>query len=221
MKAHSLFTLVLFSSLLVGCGSNSENKKENVPPSIDTVSYSVSYNLQEDKSLLLAVEGTVFSSDEDGIIESYEWKLLTSQAITLDGYDTDTVNFEKKLINSEEVDEVILEVSVMDNDGAQTTLNTFEVDINDYLAVYLWDTEAKAGETIELKAGIYGRESNLASLTWSVKSEHNIQLLDANTGSVSFVAPNHTENNVVTLELKYEYLDGQTQTAEAHVTIVP
>lgn len=131
------------------------------------------------------------------------------------------------MITSEDQNLVIIEYTVTDNKESQTS-STYEQDINDYLTVLISDIEVNSGDESELRAMIHGRESKISKLLWSVDSEHEITLLDVDTKTVSFIAPDVNEITEVTLKLDITTTDaapfnpdGVLLTYMAKVTIFP
>jgi len=236
MKTNPCCVLFLIASFtfLVGCNSNSdatvsEVEKENLPPRIDRLSYEQRFSFRDDKALMLSVVGTVAASDLDGNISEYKWSLISGQGVELKGVDTQSVSFELPLISSEDPNQIIIETTVIDDDGAMFSTQGFDKDINNYSYAFLWDTEVRAGEIANISADVRGRESITSALEWSVKSEHEIILLDANTKTVSFLVPELSENNQIILQLKRTLEDGSVVFAsnaesfdhEVNITILP
>jgi hypothetical protein len=205
---NSKLTLkTLFLSCFISIsGCNSDENEINIPPAIDGSSSTAVIVHTDDNSLIKRVSMTVDASDIDGSIVAYKWNLLSEQNFQLNGKETATIDYEFPMVNSEEQNLLIIEATVTDNNDAQTS-EIYEEDINDYIFVQVSDIEINAGAEGKLSASVYGRESNISTLLWTVDSEHELTLLDAETETVSFVAPDVNEVTEITLKLTVTDVD--------------
>ncbi|QHJ14003.1 hypothetical protein FX988_04285 (plasmid) [Paraglaciecola mesophila] len=210
----SLFLLVLSLS---ACGGND---KRNIPPTVEVLDVNLSYLVTDTvnpSNRIIAVEAG--ANDIDGSISSINWSILSNHQIELIDSDTKTVQFIAPLINSEKIDLFVLEVEATDNQGSKTT-DTVDIDLNDDLIVFIPPTSAKRGEYIEVNALIFGRESKISELNWSVSNGAEVTLLDADTATVTFHAPNSPSIFEVNLELEVSFMDGsENQIFNAFVTL--
>ncbi|AGH43706.1 hypothetical protein C427_1597 [Paraglaciecola psychrophila 170] len=212
----NMFILSLGLSLS-GCG---ENSTENTPPTVKigdvNLFYFVTDTLDPSKR---TIEAVADADDIDGSISSINWSILSHHPIELIGSDTKTIQFTAPLINSEEIDLFVLEVEATDNQGSITT-DTVEIDLNDDLIIFIPLISAKRGEEIEVNALIFGRESKVSELNWSVSNGVEVTLLDANTDTVTFLAPNSSTFSTVNLELEVSFMDGsENRIFNAYVTL--
>ncbi|MFT6991100.1 MAG: hypothetical protein ACJASL_003087 [Paraglaciecola sp.] len=212
----NMFILLLGLSLS-GCGGNST---ENTPPTVKigdvNLFYFVTDTLYPSKR---TIEAEADADDIDGSISSINWSILSNHQVELIGSDTKTIQFTAPLINSEEIDLFVLEVEATDNQGSKTT-DRVEIDLNDDLIIFIPLISAKRGEEIEVNALIFGRESKVSELNWSVSNGVEVTLLDANTDTVTFLAPNSSTLSAVNLELEVSFMDGsENRTFNAYVTL--
>ena len=123
---RSGFSALLISALFIfGCGGGGGDSGGSTPPPASnnspTVSISGDAEVTEGKALSL----TAVASDSDGSIASYAWQPISGPAVTLAGSNTENVSFTAPDI--EEDTELVLEVTVTDNEGAtssaQITIN--------------------------------------------------------------------------------------------------
>lgn len=126
-RLHRTGVLALLTSALIvtGCGGGGSDSSDSTPPPTSnnspTVSISGDAEVSEGKELSLTAVG----SDSDGSIASYSWQAISGPTVTLAGSDSENVSFTAPDI--EEDAELVLEVTVTDNEGAtksaQITIN--------------------------------------------------------------------------------------------------
>jgi len=206
-----LVTLIKMSFLLLvlsisGCGGNST---KNAPPTVQIVDVDSSTPIAgtvNPSNRMFIVEADI--SDVDGSISSINWSILSDQDIELIDYTTETVQFNAPLIDSDEIDLLVLEIEATDNRGSKTT-DTVEIDLNDDLIIFIPLTSAEKGEEVVINALIFGRKSKISGFNWAVSSNVEITLFDTNTDTVSFLAPNTSSAvSEVSLTLEVSFMDG-------------
>jgi len=126
-RLHRSGVLALLTSafIITGCGGGGGDSGDSTPPAISnnspTVSISGDAEVNEGKELSLAA----VASDSDGSITSYAWQAISGPTVTLAGSDSENVSFTAP--NIEEDTDLVLEVTVTDNEGAtksaQITVN--------------------------------------------------------------------------------------------------
>ncbi|TGE81048.1 hypothetical protein C7Y70_14200 [Pseudoalteromonas sp. KS88] len=126
-RLHRSGVLALLTSafIITGCGGGGGDSGDSTPPAISnnspTVSISGDAEVNEGKELSL----TAVASDSDGSITSYAWQAISGPTVTLAGSDSENVSFTAP--NIEEDTDLVLEVTVTDNEGAtksaQITVN--------------------------------------------------------------------------------------------------
>jgi hypothetical protein len=198
------FLLLGFS--LSGCGENSAPK--NTPPNVQIVDVN-SFNFVTDtvnpSNRIFVVEAD--TSDVDGTISNINWSILSGQDFELIDFSTEIVQFTAPLIDSDEIDLLVLEVEATDNQGSKTT-DTVEIDLNDDLIIFIPLTSAEKGEEVVINALIFGRKSKISGFNWAVSSNVDVTLFDASTDTVSFLAPNISSVSDVSLTLEVSFMDG-------------
>ncbi|NDV89704.1 DUF1566 domain-containing protein [Alteromonas sp. 345S023] len=160
------------------------------------------------------------ASDEDGEIVSYSWNQLTGDALELTGKDNEQVTFTAPDV-TENMD-FILEVTVVDNDGATASdTATITVIANDAPIVNAgepFDTEE--GETVFLAAEAYDSDGSLNGILWSQISGPNIQIIDPDKLSTSFVAPWVNKDSEVVLLLQVSDDDGDVTEDTMSINVI-
>ena len=203
--------------ILSACGGNSN---ENTPPTIEILDVNFFYFVTDtvDPSKR-TVEVVAEANDIDGDISSIDWTILSNHEIDLIDADTKIVRFTSPLTNSEEIDLFVLEVEVTDNKGSKTT-DTVEIDLNDDLLIFIPLISAIRREEVKVNALVLGRKSKISGFNWSVANGVDITLLDANTDTVTFIAPPSTTISEVKLVLEVSFMDGcKNQIFDVFVTL--
>jgi hypothetical protein len=81
------------------------------------------------------------------------------------------------------------------------------------------DNTVAEQQILNLTANATDTDGSIASISWSVKSGEGVTLTGENTSSVSFTAPEVTENTIVILEVLATDNEGATVTEEVSITI--
>jgi hypothetical protein len=82
------------------------------------------------------------------------------------------------------------------------------------------DTSIAAGEVLQLAASGSDTDGTIVSYSWSVTTGEGITLSGADSGSVSFTAPDIDVDTVVTLTVSVTDNDGATGTQDISITII-
>ncbi|WP_293752266.1 hypothetical protein [uncultured Paraglaciecola sp.] len=205
LKKLTKIYFLLLSLSLSGCGGNSS---ENIPPTVDILNVEFLHTVTDTvdpANRIVVVEADV--DDIDGSVSDVNWSILSSHQIDLIDSDTKVVRFNAPLINSSEIDLFVLEIEVTDNQGSKTT-NSVDIDLNDDLIIFVPLISAKRGEEVEVNSLIFGRKNKISGLNWTVSNGVEVTLLDANTETVTFLAPSSSTISEVHLDLEVSYMDG-------------
>ncbi|MEY3230989.1 MAG: hypothetical protein RL689_1078, partial [Planctomycetota bacterium] len=152
------------------------------------------------------IEGEVVTlaataTDPEGQGLTYTWTQVSGPAVTLTGANTATPSFTapEGLTNSS----IVLQCTV--SDGTNTTVDTVTVTVNadnDAPAVDAGaDRSARHGEVVSLAATASDPEDRPLSYAWIQRSGPPVSLLNANTATPSFVAPNLAKDAVLVFEV--------------------
>jgi hypothetical protein len=218
LKKLTKISFLLLSLSLSGCGGNSA---ENIPPTVEILNVEFLHTVTDTvdpANRIVVVEADV--DDIDGSVSDVNWSILSSHQIDLIDSDTKVVRFNAPLINSSEIDLFVLEIEVTDNQGSKTT-NSVDIDLNDDLIIFVPLISAKRGEEVEVNSLIFGRKNKISGLNWTVSNGVEVTLLDANTETVTFLAPSSSTISEVHLDLEVSYMDGSdNQIIKAFVIMI-
>lgn len=204
---------------LFGCNSSDDNISQNIPPEIKSYSEISTVRFSESQDVFMDTITEVYAKDIDGSISTYSWEVLSDHELKLTSINGRSFSYSYPVINSENTDVLLIEISVSDNDGAITS-QVIEKDLNDVFMAFIYDSEVSANEYVTINANIYGRESKVQSWLWSASADDLI-LYDIETKAVSFIAPNVSEPTEVELLLEITYSDGEITKSAAKVTVTP
>ncbi|WP_448211745.1 PKD domain-containing protein [Colwellia sp. MEBiC06753] len=216
----SAIALALVLVSLFGCNNDGDKDELNSPPVIEGATKTTASHYDQENNLSFYTSWQAKTYDNDGEIVSYQWQLLTDQSFAISGLDTQTISFSYPAGRSEQPNQMIFDLTVTDDKGAKTS-QTIEHDLNDYLIVDIWPKTAKSGEEAKLPAIIWGKASRISTLSWRVSSDHNITLFDANTDTVSFIAPQVNEETEIVLMLEVVETDGISYPVGGRVVVSP
>ena len=117
MKSLGASALLISSLHLAGCGGGGDSGGEDnstPPTSNNKPTVSISGDTQVTEGSDLEISAT--ASDSDGSIASYSWQYVSGPEITLTGSDTANISFTAPELEDDA--QLVLEVTVTDNEGA-------------------------------------------------------------------------------------------------------
>ena len=155
--------------------------------------------------------------DVDGTIASYNWVVTGGPSgIVLNGGDTAVVSFEMP-VDMQGLLSIVLQLTVTDDQGAT---GTDEVVIRPNvppIANAGADQSAMVGDTVNLSGSGTDPDGTVVSYMWSQISGEPVTLVDPNSATTEFVAPNVA--TVITLRLKATDNHGGEDTDDVVITI--
>jgi hypothetical protein len=211
MNLKKFFLALSTLTLISACG---DDKAHNEAPEIIGWSMFTSINSAEQYHEL-----TTRAVDPDGDKLTYEWRLLTEtdQVTLADNTSLSTLMFVYAVSVSEEVNNLVFEVTVTDESGASTS-GTYEQDFNDYVFISLpTEMTVQVGQEVTVSPTLFGRPSYISNYQWHVTSDHDITLIGSDTKQVSFVAPD--SQTPISLSLTTTLIDGRDEERMMDITI--
>jgi hypothetical protein len=168
--------------------------RDNDAPSIDAGS---TQTVDEGDVVNLAAT----ASDPEGQGLTYIWTQVSGPAVTLSNASTATPSFTAP--EGLATTAIVLQCSV--SDGTDTAIDTVTITVNahdDAPSVDAGsDRSARHGEVVSLAATASDPEDRPLSYTWIQRSGPPVSLLNANTATPSFVAPNLAKDDVLVFEV--------------------
>ncbi|MBR9729249.1 Ig-like domain-containing protein [Shewanella intestini] len=201
---------LLLVAILSACGSESDSPAdpvappvpENKPPIIEVVS-----ELNIDERSIAVISAT--ATDEDGTVASYTWKQESGIPVSIENANTATVSFMAPEVNEDE--KLTFSLTVTDNDGgiseALVTVlisNVNELPIIDVVSELNIDERSIA----VISATATDKDGTIASYIWKQESGIPVSIENANTATVSFMAPEVNEDEKLTFSLTVTDNDG-------------
>ncbi|KPV96167.1 hypothetical protein AN214_01764 [Pseudoalteromonas sp. P1-9] len=213
---HIKKTLLAISllTLITACGSDNESNSE---PEIGNWTVTTQFNWGDEFNETLPTTINPNVSDPDGDALTYQWRLLSeSDKVTLTNTSAATLSFDYPMSTSEDVYNLAFELTVTDEKGASVS-DTFEKDFNDYVYLALPnDVIATVGQNVTITPEMFGRLSYISHYQWQVSSEHDIELIGADTNQVSFITPH--SGTPISLSLTATHINGHD---EVHLMEIP
>ncbi|MCJ8273397.1 MAG: leucine-rich repeat domain-containing protein, partial [Psychrosphaera sp.] len=172
-----------------------------------------------DESTLVTLSGS--ASDEDGSISQYLWTQTSGAQVTLNNADTATATFTAPTSN--EVALLVFSLTATDNLGAANS-DTVTVTVNPVND----NPNADAGDErtvnknsyVTLKGSGSDNDGHITDYTWQQTLGTNVTLIDADSATVKFWAPNVQTDNTLTFELAIVDDKGSTTTSSVNVLVL-
>ncbi len=172
-----------------------------------------------DERTELTLEGV--GSDSDGDVATYTWVQTSGTDVALEGSDSATVTFESPDVSIQEI--LILSFTVTDNDGDSST-DTLEVTV-----VPNTPPSADAGSDVTIKSRrsvmFSGTGSDVdgsvASYAWEQISGTTVSFTDVEDGSISFISPEISVEEVLQFRLIVTDNDGDSSIDTLEVRVIP
>ena len=185
----------------------------NMPP---VANAGVNQSVQAGDTVNLVGSGT----DEDGNIVSYFWSQINGEAVDIVDPNSSTTSFVAPPISGS----VTLRLTVTDNNGAVAT-----DDIVISISTSNIPPVADAGQDVSVNSGasdpvvITGTGSDadgqVVAYSWSQVAGPTVNLLGANTDTVSFAVPSVSVTTVITLRLTVTDDAGDSGSSDVNITI--
>ncbi len=158
------------------------------------------------------------ATDTDGTIVDYKWEVTSNHALSLSGSDTTQVSFLAPSI--EDTHEIIqLKLTITDNDGGLAS-DTVSVAINNVIPeVTLTDVSFDEKSIVSVNALVDSQTDTIVSYSWQKISGPDVNLTGSDTASISFNAPEVSEDTTIGLSLTVTDNDGDVTRKENTVTI--
>ncbi|MEI7658278.1 MAG: hypothetical protein WCK33_09465, partial [Phycisphaerae bacterium] len=174
---------------------------DNDAPAVDAGS-----NQTVDEGDVVTLAATASDPESQGL--TYAWTQVSGPAVTLSNASTATPSFTAP--EGLATTAIVLQCSV--SDGTDTAIDTVTITVNahdDAPSVDAGsDRSARHGEVVSLAATASDPEDRPLSYTWIQRSGPPVSLLNANTATPSFVAPNLANDAVLVFEVAVS--DGTT-----------
>ncbi|MDP2610317.1 DUF1566 domain-containing protein [Oceanobacter sp. 2_MG-2023] len=165
--------------------------------------------------------------DEDGTVVLYEWAQLSGTDAEI--VNPNSANTSVVLPDLTVAEDMIFSLTVTDDDGASDTDTmtlsvAVEYDETGNLEPTVdagKDQEVNVGETVYLEGEASDQDGNIVSYEWIQSTGTDITLSDETDPEATFVAPDVTEDSIVTLVLKVTDEQGAVSSDEVLITIFP
>ncbi len=213
MEHTNIFTLSALTCALAlaGCNNSSDGGNiANVSPTVIIQSISASENT------LVTLDAT--ASDSDGSVSSYSWELTSGQTVTLTGDTTSSLSFTTPSV-LDAGDTLSFKVVVTDNDGATAEATNTVTVSNIVPSAIVAEQTVDEKDNVSVAATVSGNGNEIVSYLWIQTSGSTVELINADTDTLSFTAPEIIANEVIGLSLTVTDSDDDAVTVESFVNV--
>ena len=210
LKQVSKLSIISCAFSLIACGGGGESSSKNQLPTVTSSNVSVN----ENASVSLSANAT----DNDGSITSYSWKVTSGHVLTLNGATSNSVSFIAPSVD-DAGDTVNLEVTVTDNDDGSAKTNVSVSVENVKPIVSIEDLTVNEKERVAVTANVDNQEDGIASYQWQQISGPSVTLENSNSATLTFIAPEVHQDEVVGLSLAVTDNDGDVSTIDGAVNV--
>lgn len=199
---------ILACAVLAGCGSDD---KDELP----TVSVAAAVSLKESRTTTVAAT----AADDDDVI-TYSWTQVSGPTLTLTNTTTATVGVTAPAVDADGV--AVLRITVTD-EGDQTATADVTVNVANNLLPTVTATFDAAAEKSEVTlTGVAAdTDGEITSYSWTQTSGTPVTLTGADTATLSFTAPNVTEDTELAFSLSVTDDDEEASAIAGVVTVTP
>ncbi|NVK23373.1 MAG: DUF1566 domain-containing protein [Gammaproteobacteria bacterium] len=225
-KYGSIVICIITSMILTACGGgsgsgdngNDDNSVANVAP---VAQAGADQEVEEQTEVTLSGSGT----DSDGSVVSYNWTQTAGMSVTLTSAESATASFSAPDIDADET--LTFELTVTDDDGA-TDSDTVSVMVRQ-VGVENSPPIANAGidqsvdefSTVTLSGSATDTDDSIVSYQWTQLSGDSVVLINADSDSASFTAPDVSSSDNLTFQLTVTDDDGAEGVDSVTVTVNP
>ena len=215
MKPSDIFKLSLLSTAisLTGCGGGSDDDDNNKTNTIPTVSIT-SIDANENSQVTL----TATAADTDGSIASYSWSLTSAQTIDVTGSTSKTITFTAPSITGDS-EEVTFDLIVTDNEGATAKATPIVTVKNIAPTATVAEQTVNEKESVSVMADVNGNGDEIASYLWTQSSGTTVELMNADSDTVTFTAPEISADEMVGLTLTVTDIDNDMVSVDSTVNV--
>lgn len=218
---NTLVVLTLMTSL-AGCGGSdssdsSDGDNETPTNQLPTVNAGSDYSLNENTLGQLTGSAT----DSDGTIVSYQWQQTAGMTVQLEDSNSATTSFTAPDVDTDEP--LIFQLTATDNDGGQSSdsVNVKVLNVNEPPIVDAGDNfSVNEGSTATLNGNATDSDGSIASYQWLQILGPEVELENANTASTSFIAPQVSEDTILSFELIVIDNDGAQSSDTLEVSVL-
>ena len=208
MKNSALVTIYLILAL-TACGGSSDNSSINnetkkLAPLVNAGNDQIA---DENSEVLLL--GT--ASDSDGTLVSYSWVQISGTAVTLTSVNSNNSSFSAPKVTSDEV--LTFQLTVTDNDGltAKDSVTVTIRNINQSPTAYGGGNRlVEELATVTLSGSGVDVDGSITHYSWSQTAGTLVSLIDADTASATFTAPEVTADETLSFQLTVTDNEGET-----------
>ena len=188
----------------------------NTPPTVAVESKEVTSNSN--------VSITATASDADGTIASYQWEQLSGSAVEMQGEQTNSLTFAAPDVTSEQT--LTFRVSVTDDDDAtasatSTITVTPTSQVNTPPTVAVESKEVTSNSNVSITATASDADGTIASYQWEQLSGSAVEMQGEHTNSLTFAAPDVTNEQTLTFRVSVTDDDDATASATSTITVTP
>ncbi len=186
----------------------------NTPPLVDT-----GEDQEADEQSLVVVEAS--ASDSDGSIATYAWSQTNGSSVTIENTASPVLRFTAPALTENET--LSFQLTVTDNGQEEATDNVDITIVANTPPTITTADDQTVDEKLEvsLNASASDSDGDVSSLEWVQLSGTSVTLINANTSTASFVAPDLDALEIFQFQVTATDNDGDQTSDTINVSVTP
>ena len=158
------------------------------------------------------------ASDVDGSVVSYSWTQKTGTKATLTTSNAATLNFNAPVVTQ---DEVLMFTATATDDSGESSSRDVQVAVKNNLLPAITTNNANTREraAVTLTAAATDSDGTITGYKWTQKSGLAVTLTNSNAATLSFTAPNTSNDEVLIFTVEATDNDGETSAKDVTVNV--